>query len=173
MPAAKPLAQVTVPSGGESAELSGSGSDSVPDEWEIRADELQLGPRVGIGSYGEVYRGVWRYTDVAVKRLIDQDLSPQLMEVCLGRPHSLVWFFQSWAHMHNPPCSCAQEFRAEISIMKKLRHVNVLLFLGAVTTPPELAIVTQFMPRGSLFRLLHRWAPLAGLACMFATQHLP
>ena len=43
--------------------------------------------------------------------------------------------------------------------MKRLRHVNVLLFLGAVTQPPDLAIVTQFMPRGSLFRLLHRWAP--------------
>ena len=43
--------------------------------------------------------------------------------------------------------------------MKRLRHVNVLLFLGAVTQPPDLAIVTQFMPRGSLFRLLHRWVP--------------
>ncbi len=29
-------------------------------------------------------------------------------------------------------------------------------FLGAVTVPNQLAIVTEFMPRGSLFRLLHR-----------------
>lgn len=49
-----------------------------------------------------------------------------------------------------------QEFRRETSIMKKLRHVNVLLFLGAVSHPPHLAIITQYMPRGSLFRLLHR-----------------
>lgn len=47
--------------------------------------------------------------------------------------------------------------------MKRLRHVNVLLFLGAVTAPPNLAIVTQFMPRGSLFRLLHR--RVAGKRC--------
>lgn len=30
------------------------------------------------------------------------------------------------------------------------------LQLGAVTQPPHLCIVTQFVPRGSLFRLLHR-----------------
>lgn len=52
-----------------------------PDEWEIEADELELGPRIGIGSFGEVYRGTWRHTDVAVKKFLEQDLSPQLMQV--------------------------------------------------------------------------------------------
>ena len=51
------------------------------DEWEIPADEIELGPRIGIGSYGEVYRGMWQHTDVAVKRLLEQDLTPNLMEV--------------------------------------------------------------------------------------------
>ena len=51
------------------------------DEWEIPADEIELGPRIGIGSYGEVYRGVWRHTDVAVKRLLEQDLTAHLMDV--------------------------------------------------------------------------------------------
>ena len=31
-----------------------------------------------------------------------------------------------------------------------------MLQLGAVTQPPHLCIVTQFVPRGSLFKLLHR-----------------
>jgi hypothetical protein len=31
-----------------------------------------------------------------------------------------------------------------------------VLQLGAVTQPPHLCIVTQFVPRGSLFKLLHR-----------------
>jgi serine/threonine protein kinase len=98
------------------------------EEWEIQPDEVVLGPRIGIGSFGEVYRGIWRQTDVAVKRLLDQEVSPQMLE----------------------------EFRQEICIMKRLRHPHVVQFLGAVTQPPHLCIVTQFVPRGSLFKLLHR-----------------
>lgn len=55
-----------------------------PDEWEIEADELELGPRIGIGSFGEVYRATWRHTDVAVKKILEQDLSPQLMQVTVA-----------------------------------------------------------------------------------------
>ena len=40
--------------------------------------------------------------------------------------------------------------------MKRLRHPNILLFMGAVTSPERLCIVTEFLPRGSLFRLLQR-----------------
>ena len=29
----------------------------------------------------QVYKGTWRHTDVAVKRFLEQDLSPQLMKV--------------------------------------------------------------------------------------------
>ncbi|KAL0045398.1 hypothetical protein WJX82_005613 [Trebouxia sp. C0006] len=130
---AKPLASVSlIPEHGAGSsesirhvELTGA---MEPDEWEIEADELELGPRIGIGSFGEVYRGTWRHTDVAVKKFLEQDLSPQLM----------------------------QEFKAEVSIMKRLKHPNVVLFMGACTQPPNLSIVTQFVPRGSLFRLLHR-----------------
>eukprot|EP00967_Tisochrysis_lutea_P006757 scaffold8033_cov15-Tisochrysis_lutea.AAC.1 len=40
--------------------------------------------------------------------------------------------------------------------MSRLRHPNIVLFLGAVIQPTQLAIVSEFVPRGSLFRLLHR-----------------
>ena len=96
--------------------------------WEIDPAEITLGPRIGIGSYGEVYKGTWRGTEVAVKRFLEQNLSPQLV----------------------------QEFKDEVDIMARLRHPNVVLFMGAVTRPNQLAIVTQFIPRGSLYRLLHR-----------------
>ena len=44
--------------------------------------------------------------------------------------------------------------------MQRLKHPNVVLFMGACTQPPNLSIVTSFMPRGSLFRILHRSEPL-------------
>ncbi|PHU15326.1 Serine/threonine-protein kinase EDR1 [Capsicum chinense] len=40
--------------------------------------------------------------------------------------------------------------------MRRLRHPNVVLFMGAVTRSPHLSIVTEFLHRGSLYRLLHR-----------------
>jgi hypothetical protein len=45
--------------------------------------EITLGQRIGIGSYGEVYKGMWRGTEVAVKRFLEQNLSAQLVQVCV------------------------------------------------------------------------------------------
>ncbi|MED6152547.1 putative serine/threonine-protein kinase sis8 [Stylosanthes scabra] len=97
-------------------------------EYDIPWEEITLGERIGLGSYGEVYRGEWRGTEVAVKRFLDQDISGESLE----------------------------EFKSEVQIMKRLRHPNVVLFMGAVTRPPNLSIVTEFLPRGSLYRLIHR-----------------
>ncbi len=36
-------------------------------DWEIDYDELTVGPQLGVGGYGEVYRALWKGTEVAVK----------------------------------------------------------------------------------------------------------
>lgn len=95
---------------------------------EIPWERLQIGERIGIGSYGEVYHADLNGTEVAVKKFLDQDLSGA----------ALV------------------QFKCEIEIMLKLRHPNIVLFMGAVTRPPHLSILTEFLPRGSLYQLLHR-----------------
>jgi sterile alpha motif and leucine zipper-containing kinase AZK len=102
--------------------------------WSVDIKDVKLGPRIGIGAFGEVYRGIWRHTDVAVKLLLDQALPDKTIE----------------------------SLEKEISIMKKLRHPNILQFMGACTHPPHLCIVTEYMNKGSLFKLLHRtpeWQP--------------
>lgn len=35
----------------------------------------------------------------------------------------------------------------QVKIMKRIRHPNVVLFMGAVTRAPNLSIVTEFLPR--------------------------
>lgn len=40
--------------------------------------------------------------------------------------------------------------------MKKLRHPSIILFMGAVASQERLCIVTEFLPRGSLFQLLQK-----------------
>ncbi|KAI7747040.1 hypothetical protein M8C21_029981, partial [Ambrosia artemisiifolia] len=95
---------------------------------EISWEDITLGERIGLGSYGEVYRGDWHGTEVAVKRFLDQEVTVEFLE----------------------------EFKSEVGIMKRIRHPNVVLFMGAVTRAPHLSIVTEFLPRGSLYRLIHR-----------------
>ncbi|XP_057495793.1 serine/threonine-protein kinase EDR1-like isoform X1 [Actinidia eriantha] len=97
-------------------------------ECEIPWEDLEIGERIGLGSYGEVYRADWNGTEVAVKKFLDQDFSGAALA----------------------------EFRREVRIMRRLRHPNVVLFMGAVTRPPNLSIVTEFLPRGSLYRIIHR-----------------
>ncbi|TVU33108.1 hypothetical protein EJB05_24893, partial [Eragrostis curvula] len=97
-------------------------------EYEIPWEDLDIGERIGLGSYGEVYRADWNGTEVAVKKFLDQDLSGVSLE----------------------------QFKCEVRIMSRLRHPNVVLFLGYVTQPPNLSILTEYLPRGSLYRLLHR-----------------
>lgn len=112
---------------GNESTMSEVSLDDVAD-CEIAWEDITLGERIGLGSYGEVYRGDWHGTDVAVKKFLDQEITTESLE----------------------------EFRSEVRIMKRVRHPNVVLFMGAVTRAPHLSIVTEFLPRGSLYKLLHR-----------------
>lgn len=49
-----------------------------------------------------------------------------------------------------------KDFTQEIYILRKIRHKNVVQFIGACTRPPNLCIVTEYMPRGSLYDYLHK-----------------
>ncbi|KAJ0448149.1 putative protein kinase TKL-CTR1-DRK-1 family [Helianthus annuus] len=96
-------------------------------EWNIDFSEITVGTRVGIGFFGEVFRGIWNGTEVAIKVFLEQDLTAENME----------------------------DFCNEISILSRLRHPNVILFLGACTRPPRLSMVTEYMEMGSLYYLIH------------------
>lgn len=97
-------------------------------ELEIRWTDLKLLDKIGQGSYGMVYKAEWQGTDVAVKVFLEQELHSEAL----------------------------QEFRAEVAIMLRVRHPNLVFLMGAVTRPPHLSIVTEFCTRGSIFRLLQR-----------------
>ncbi|XP_021638386.2 serine/threonine-protein kinase CTR1 isoform X2 [Hevea brasiliensis] len=103
------------------------------DDLDIPWSELDLKEKIGEGSFGTVYRADWRGSDVAVKILMEQDYHVERFN----------------------------EFLSEVKIMKRLRHPNIVLFMGAVTQPPNLSIVTEYLSRGSLHKLLHM--PDAGL----------
>lgn len=51
--------------------------------------------------------------------------------------------------------SAKERFLEEVSLMASLRHPNLLLFMGYVTHP-RLAIVSEYMHRGSLYKVLRK-----------------
>ncbi|XP_059072687.1 uncharacterized protein LOC131066764 isoform X2 [Cryptomeria japonica] len=95
---------------------------------EILWKDLVLGEQIGKGFCGVVFHGLWHGSDVAIKAFNGREYSDEVL----------------------------QGLKKEVSIMKRLRHPNVLLFMGAVYAPEHLAIVTELLPRGSLFKILHK-----------------
>ncbi|XP_021891279.1 serine/threonine-protein kinase EDR1-like isoform X3 [Carica papaya] len=51
--------------------------------------------------------------------------------------------------------SFATLLSCKVWIMHRLHHPNVFLFMGAVTRPPNLSIISEFLPSRSLYRILH------------------
>ncbi len=47
----------------------------------------------------------------------------------------------------------------EVSIMRKVRHKNVVQFIGACTRKPNLCIVVEYMPGGSVYDYMRRVSP--------------
>jgi serine/threonine protein kinase len=94
---------------------------------EIIADELEYQEKIGGGCFGSVYRGRCRGKEVAIKKLFRQDVDEKTLN----------------------------EFKKEVHVMSQLRHPNVLLFMGACTTPGKMALVTEILPKGNLASFLH------------------
>lgn len=93
-------------------------------------DDIQLKqPPIGIGGFGVVYKGLWRENDVAVKVL----KYPQLHDTLL------------------------EKFMREIQMMEDIRSIYCVTFIGAVTTPGKLCIVTEFCEFGSLASVLKKY----------------
>jgi serine/threonine protein kinase len=47
-----------------------------------------------------------------------------------------------------------ERFVSEVRLMARLRHPNLILFMGYCITP-ELCIVSEYMSKGSLYSVLH------------------
>ncbi|KAI3868930.1 hypothetical protein MKW92_003226 [Papaver armeniacum] len=98
------------------------------DVWEIDARQLTFENKVGSGSFGDLYKGIYCTQEVAIKVLKAERVSAEMQ----------------------------REFAQEVYIMRKVRHKNVVQFIGACTRPPSLCIVTEFMSGGSIYDFLHK-----------------
>ncbi|KAH0865329.1 hypothetical protein HID58_082540 [Brassica napus] len=97
-------------------------------EYEIHPTELDLSNSVKI-SKGTFHKTSWRGIDVAVKTFGEEMFSDE---------------------------NKVNAFRDEIQLLQKIRHPNVVQFLGAVTQSHPMMIVTEYLPKGDLRQYLDR-----------------
>ncbi|VVB11568.1 unnamed protein product [Arabis nemorensis] len=102
----------------------------------IKNDDLEELKELGSGTFGTVYHGKWRGSDVAIKRI---------KKSC-------------FAGRSSEQERLTGEFWGEAEILSKLHHPNVVAFYGVVKDGPggTLATVTEYMVDGSLRHVLVR-----------------
>ncbi|XP_021747827.1 serine/threonine-protein kinase STY8-like isoform X1 [Chenopodium quinoa] len=104
------------------------GTTNKIDEAEIDQSLLKVGYKVGSGSHGDLYKGTYCDQEVAIKVLKSGHINTDVVK----------------------------DFFQEVKIMRKLQHKNVVQFIGACTKPPNLFLVTEFMPKGNLYDFMHK-----------------
>jgi len=123
-------AEAAAPPPPPSPKDEGSLHIGVRTNWEIGYESLTFASpkvRMGSGGYGEVFKAKWNGITVAVKELLDKNLSDDQI----------------------------REFKQEVATLSHLRHPSIVLWMGCTLHPPNLAIVMEFCAGGSLGRLLH------------------
>ncbi|KAG0580913.1 hypothetical protein KC19_4G210100 [Ceratodon purpureus] len=110
------------------------------EDWAVDFNLLEFGGKLGNGSTGSLFKGTYMSQDVAIK----------IMEIdeCNGSGT------ESDTHRSAPASERLQIFKQEVSIMRLVRHKNVVQFIGACSKWPKLCIVTELMAGGSVRELL-------------------
>lgn len=94
---------------------------------QIAYEELRFLEELGTGSYGTVYKGAW-HGDVAIKIYNSDHYSSEKDSL--------------------------QEFKRDLNYLRKTRHENLNLFMGACPKPKQI-IITQFCSGYTIYSLIH------------------
>ena len=105
----------------------GKGGEGDEEGWKhIDFGDVELGEIIGGGGVGVIYMGWYKDKTVALKTLFD----PRVDE------------------------SLKQEYLDELLVMSKIKHSNIVSFMGACLTSPHLFFMMELC-ENSLYTLLH------------------
>lgn len=130
--------------------VSAPTTHSVDDAWEVKEADVAVSDRIGGGSYGDIFKGRYWGTDVAVKLIVAAVVTDEVSCVCRVRLRVC-----DSVRVVRRSLQVLTSFKAEVSILAQLRHPNVVLYIGACTRPPNVFIVTEWCERGGLNDLLY------------------
>jgi len=96
--------------------------------WQVKPSDVQRQQLLGQGNFGEVYKGSMRLQKGGERVVAVKTLKQATMS--------------------------KEKFLAEADVMKSLRHPNVVLLLAICDDDSDMFIVTEFMDKGDLLKVL-------------------
>jgi len=94
----------------------------------ININELYLHTKIATTPSGETWRGKWQGNEIAAKILALRECTPRI----------------------------SRDFNEEYPKLRIFSHPNVLPVIGCCNSPPNLVVISQYMPVGSLYTVLHQ-----------------
>lgn len=104
-------------------------NQTLTEHWVIDFNDLTIGKTIGHSSFGTVNEGKLNGTKVAVKTIEQNPASPQAKDILVS-------------------------IKKEAELNCKLRHPNIVLFMGISVQKTKVCIVTELMARGNVRDLL-------------------
>lgn len=93
----------------------------------INIKDLSLREQIASSPSGKTYRAIWQKNDVIAKILN--------IRKCTSR--------------------ISRDFNEEFPKLRIFSHPNILPVIGCCNSPPNLVVISEYMPVGSLYRVLH------------------
>lgn len=136
----------------------------------IDFSSLELGERIGSGAYGDVYRGTFLMSPVAVKMFhVNVSISPTQGPRPLaddkitsnhnddpGQMSRMMSMSALQRFVSESSKTKYRDFVREVEMMSVVRHPNLVLYMGACGDPvTPLCIVSELFTGGSLHEFLH------------------
>ncbi|KAE9417909.1 hypothetical protein Angca_003262, partial [Angiostrongylus cantonensis] len=93
----------------------------------VDVSSLNLITKVAESHSGELWRGKWQGNEIVARILAVQEVTPRI----------------------------SRDFQTEFPALRIFAHSNICPVLAAANQPPNLVVISQYMPFGSLYNVLH------------------
>ncbi|KYO18096.1 mitogen-activated protein kinase kinase kinase 19 isoform A [Alligator mississippiensis] len=132
--------------------LNFSDSTNLPESSSANDDPIMWtrGEILGKGAYGTVYCGLTSQGQLIAVKQVALDISDQ---VNTEKEY--------------------QKLQEEVDLLKTLKHINIVTYLGTCLANNVVSIFMEFVPGGSISSIIHRFGPLPEIVfCKYTTQIL-
>ena len=104
-------------------------------ESDILEENLDIGRCIGSGAFGALHHAV--FSSSAGAKVVKREVAVKFLTITPENENT-----------------ARHDFYQEVAVLKTLKHVNVLGYVGSITQGPRLCLVTEYMRNGPLLKYL-------------------